>query len=503
VPLSPRLAAVGTPDRQLRSAALRCRFGLRHPCAAFAFSKSATPLPHPEASYPTFCEGGTTGVPPNVPSGRSRPARRVPILPGAEGGSGAPPLGRPSGGGETRPRVLAKPRCARPPPDGQSGPAEGQRKAAPGANPVAGAWMDPPGPRAGPPSRRRRRSGTPAAPRRGGRLASVRPGPAACGGAHSSPAGATPSGEPAVRRGRRASPGRDRSQRQAMRLPPAGSAALRASGQSSERDRATADPAGGGLFFSSAGTICATASLRPTALRRPRGRVALPMRRRRRDGGPPLPFSRQAAGSGPLRRGRAEAARESARHRLFHRGAGFSPIGGDRFCHRFPGPSGFGADLGTAQWYPRRAAAGRTARQRAPGPSRLRRRAFLASRAYSKRRAAGSPRPPRLPRPRPLAKGSNAASARGLGAASARAGRSGGRERGPLPPRRRVGCFSLGSGTVLPALLWRHRFGADPGAGRATNAPSPARRRSCAPERIESAGWKSLPGYGLKPRNRR
>ena len=55
---------------------------------------------------------------------------------------------------------------------------------------------------AGPPSRRRRRSGTPAAPRRAGRLASVRPDPAACGGAHSSAAEATPRGEPHARRDR-------------------------------------------------------------------------------------------------------------------------------------------------------------------------------------------------------------------------------------------------------------------------------------------------------------
>jgi len=60
---------------------------------------------------------------------------------------------------------------------------------------------------AGPPWRRRRRSGTPAAPRRGRRLASVRSDPAACAAAHSSPARATPSGEPQARRGRGASRG--------------------------------------------------------------------------------------------------------------------------------------------------------------------------------------------------------------------------------------------------------------------------------------------------------
>ncbi len=41
------------------------------------------------------------------------------------------------------------------------------------------------------------------------------------------------------------------------------------------------------------------------------GRAGVPMRRRRRDGGPPLPSSRRAAGSGPLRPA-AEAARDSA-----------------------------------------------------------------------------------------------------------------------------------------------------------------------------------------------
>ena len=96
---------------------------------------------------------------------------------------------------------------------------------------------------------------------------------------------------------------------------------------------------------------------------------------------------------------------------------------------------------------------GGTARGRAPGPSRLRRRAFFVSQGYSARRAAGSPRPRRLSQPRPLAKASNAAPARALGAASTRAGRSGERGREPLPVARRAGRFSLGAGHFCRHLL--------------------------------------------------
>ena len=39
--------------------------------------------------------------------------------------------------------------------------------------------------------------------------------------------------------------------------------------------------------------------------------------------------------------------------------------------------------------------------------------------------------------------------------------------------------------------------------GRSEQEVAGYRDALCAPERIESAGWKSLPGYGLKPRNRR
>ncbi len=66
------------------------------------------------------------------------------------------------------------------------------------------------------------------------------------------------------------------------------------------------------------------------------------------------------------------------------------------------------------------------------------------------------------------------------------------RSAGPVPPGggqlavppfgRMMGGFSfVRRGWFWPALLWPHRFGADPRPGRATNAPSPARRRSGSP----------------------
>ncbi len=78
-------------------------------------------------------------------------------------------------------------------------------------------------------------------------------------------------------------------------------------GRSGERERAPLPiPRRAGCFSLGGGHFCRR-FLGASALGRTRGRVALPMRRRRRDGGPPLLSSRQAAGSGPLLPGRAEA----------------------------------------------------------------------------------------------------------------------------------------------------------------------------------------------------
>ncbi len=105
---------------------------------------------------------------------------------------------------------------------------------------------------------------------------------------------------------------------------------------------------------------------KPQGLGRTRGRVAPPLRRRRRDGGPPLPSSRQAAGSGPLRPAAGEPG-ESARHCPFRDGRAALPSAGVISA---------GASLGPAPWG-------------GPGPGR-------ATTAPSPaRRRSGSPRPAR------------------------------------------------------------------------------------------------------------
>ncbi len=125
------------------------------------------------------------------------------------------------------------------------------------------------------------------------------------------------------------------------------------------------------------------------------------------------------------------------------------------------------------------------ARGRAPAPSRVRRRAFLASRAHSEQRAAVSLRRRRLPRPRPLAKASNADWLGGLGAASARAGRSGERKRADHSRAcdRRAALRSVG--VISAALAWPQCVGADPG-----RVALPLLRR-------RSGGGPDPPGGGL------
>jgi len=329
---------------------------------------------------------------------------------------------------------------ARPAPDGRSRPRqkEGQRA---WASPAAGAGAQPPG--AERPDRRRAGDGAVVPPpRRGGE-----DGSAACAGTQSRAEARVPR-QPGLRRaasrrlGEPAAPsavatagkGKQCGSPQAARSGP-----LRPGRAEAARESAPPLPVArwAGCFSLGGGQSCHR-FLGAGALGRTRGRVALPMRRRRRDGGPPFPLSRQAARSGPLRPGRAEAARESAPPLPVARWAGCFSLGGGQSCHRF-------LDAG---------ALGRT-RGRVALPMRRRRR-------------DGGP-------PFPLSR-------QAVGSGPLR----------PGGPKRREGACAIADsatgglscaprGAFLPGPPWRQRLGADPGTGRATNAPSPARRRSAAP----------------------
>ena len=156
-----------------------------------------------------------------------------------------------------------------------------------------------------------------------------------------------------------------------------------------DRARAIGDPATGGFSFPARGPFAPGLPWRQRAGADP-SRVALPMRRRRRDGGPPLPFSRLAAGSGALRPGRAEAARESGRPIADRATGGLFSRRGRHVCRRFLGAGALGRTRGRVALPMRR-------RRRDGGPP-----------LPSSRQAAGS------------------------GAASARAGRRGEGDRAPL-----------------------------------------------------------------------
>ncbi len=286
--------------------------------------------------------------------------------------------------------------------------------------------MQPPGRRGGPPSRRRRRIGTRAALRRGGRLGGPRPDPAVCGGARSSSAGATPSGEPQARRGRRASRGRHRPQRQATRFPSGGGlrAASARAGRSSRREHGPfALPATGGVFALGGGHFCRR-FLGATALGRTQGRVALPMLRRRSGGGPVPPGGGLRAASA----GRRSGERERAPLPIPRRAGCFS-LGGDHFCSRFLGASALGRTRAGSRY--QCAVAGATAVRRSPRPARRRAR--------------------RLPRLRPLAKASDADPARRQARGPLRPGRAeAARKSAPhCPPR--DGRAALRSAGVISA----------------------------------------------------
>ncbi len=203
--------------------------------------------------------------------------------------------------------------------------------------------------------------------------------------------------------------------------------------------------------------ISARASSSPSALGRTRGRVALPLLRRR-SGGAPVP---PGGGLRPLR-----SADEAAR--------GGGP------------PSRRRRRIGTPA-APRR---GGPTHQPAAGPGRVRAGAFLASRGYSERRAEGSaarwagpvvarafrgyPRgwPPGYP-------------ASGRPAGRRARGRFGRRPKRPERARpigrpARRGLFFPRRESFSPSLPSRQRFGADPRTGRATTAP-PSQRRSSGP----------------------
>ncbi len=98
-------------------------------------------------------------------------------------------------------------------------------------------------------------------------------------------------------------------------------------------------------FLRSAGVIVATASLAPMALGRTRGRVALPMRRRWRDGGPPLPHPPGRRAPGRFGPGGQSGDRERA-PLPFPRRAGCFSLGGGQFCHRLFGAGASGRTRG-------------------------------------------------------------------------------------------------------------------------------------------------------------
>ncbi len=302
--------------------------------------------------------------------------------------------------------VPAKGGRGRPAPGRQSRPREKGEQSAPGTTQRPARGWTRRGGRVGPPSRRRRRSGTPAAPRRGVRFGGVRPDPAACGGARSSSAGATRRGEPQARRGRGVSRSRDRSQRQAMRLPPRalGAASTRA-GRSGERERAHCPPGDGRAVFRSVGVSFAIASL----ARAVRGGPEAGSRDHCSAVAAAEVRSRPAAGSGAAsaRAGRS-GERERAPLPMPATGA-FLSLGGGRFATACLPPAPRGGPEGGSRYHC--SVAGATAVRRSPVPPGGR-----------------------------------------LGAASA-GRRSGDRERATVLPAT-GGCLSLGGRSFLPPLAW-------------------------------------------------
>ena len=174
-------------------------------------------------------------------------------------------------------------------------------------------------------SGRRLAGDPPAAARRGGRLGGLCPGPAACGGARSSPAGASPSREPQARRGRRASRGRHRPQRQAMRIPPGGGFRGRFGQRAEAASEGALSPISrrAGISPFDGDDSCHRFA-GPMALERTRGRVALPLLRRR-SGGAPIPPG-GGLGAASARAGRSGEG-ERARSPIPRRAA-FSSVGG-------------------------------------------------------------------------------------------------------------------------------------------------------------------------------
>jgi len=316
-----------TGPRPLWTAALPCRFGFLEcgspvplfwsaavPCR-FSFSKGGGPLPISQGLCATFCQGGTSGVRPCVSPGPERnrrgrgPDRRragdgavvPPPRRGGEDGSGAcagtqrraeARVPRQPGLLRAASRRLGEPAAPSAVATAGKGKQCGSRQAA-GSRPLRPAAEAATAGRA--PLSILRRAGVSFA-RRGPLLPALRWRQRL--GADPRPGRAT-TVPPSQRR--RSGPARPR-------------ARGRFGGSPKRREVACAplSPPRRAVFLLGGGHCCQRLP-RARALRRNRGRVALPMRRRRRDGGPPLPSSRQAAALGPLRPA-AEAAGESPPH---------------------------------------------------------------------------------------------------------------------------------------------------------------------------------------------